>query len=664
MNIIEKMCRARVLERSSIIQSLYEKNCAFFKKTYPEIYKFIQEVSCPYHIDITQDFLNIIDDSTGQPIHGGVDLANFTEMLGDWSHEAWIDFCNLIMRIPDQKTQHGRLVAEFNEKIGRQFKDVNSYIYSENTNLKNITREGDNVKFSPPVVFAGIFHGLHIAYYLSRSEVTDILMIEPEPERFLLSCYFLDYEKISQETAMYLVIGQAVPANILARFMAWYRITPFIWLRILPGYASPAIEPVISAIRLWQVQHFSITHAFDIDLRGMQNSLANLDASMPILTEEPKISDSACIVVVGAGPSLDSDIGWIKRHQGNMLIFAVHSAVKVLRKHDIRPDFQFAIDIHLDNNTLESLQLYRDVPLVTLVKAGNEYSGYVDTVLMVEDIAKAQPVKFFKSLKHIYPSTGNMTLAMALLCRPAHLYLAGLDFGYKRHDYRHASGEIFDAKDSANTFKNQENERDLFVVNSNFGNVPEILSNPFYNLARTVAEVSISECTDKTVIFNLSDGAFISGTIPARSVEIKLPRYTRKREDCSAIINSFKPAEQGLNWIPYPSSGKKCIEEMKDCIFEVLRMKSFDWKVFSNSIGSVMPEIMKQVQGKEHDVRMEVYYKLIADFMLSFYRFIIVCDEKEQAAVVYKSCYQALKDILTQLEWPDELDVPSTHDMV
>ena len=652
-NIIDILEKAPAGDRPQIMEGIYRKNREFFARKFPEINLFLDNNICDYHVDITPNFLNIVKTSTGHIAHPDGQLAAFARLLGDWSHNAWIDFCNFIIKIPGHETEHGRLVEQFNNHVREKFSDFTERLKSSQINLKVTEREDYVQKFSPPVVFVGIFHGLHIAHYLSRTDVRSILLIEPEPQRFLLSCYFLDYEKIFRQTTMYLVIGDKIPGGILEKFMAWHKITPFVWLRVLPGYESASIEPVISKIRLWQLQHFSFTHAFDIDMQGIRNSIANINAALPILTRRPRISNKACIAVVGSGPSLDRDLEWIQKHQSDLIIFAAHSAVKILKKHGIKPDFQFAIDIHLDEAQIRNLQLFRDVPLITSAKSGQQYAKFVDKILLVEDQSKAHPVRFFQYLKHMYPSTGNMALAMALLCCPRYLYLLGLDFGYKRHDYQHARGDTLKTEFFHSKTQIKDEEKDILVVDSNFGSCPEIITNPFYNLARLKAEAAISGSDCDTEIFNLSDGALIEGATPKQSSQISLTPYNNKYDDIKCIAKCFQPAQKGVNWDYYSTSGTHCLQQMRQCILQTLRLKSFDWTDFSKAVDDVMPAIMQQMRNSENDVRMEVYFKLIADLLLIFYRFVIICDDKEQAAFVYETCYEALRATIMNLDWPE-----------
>ena len=660
-NVIDILREATPSERAEKINAQYEKNRRFFKDNYPVLHKFLEQSACPFHIDITDGFLNIVKTANGALAHPEAGLDRFAEMLGDWTHDAWIDFCNFVISIPEETTEHYRLFKQFDKTIKKDFRDFPQRFSSRTINLKVCNENRQDKRFSPPVAFIGIFHGLHIDYYLSRTEVTDILMVEPEPERFMVSCYFLDYESLFKKVHVNMVIGADIPDDNLNTFLSWTKITPFLWLRILPGYACPFLDRVISAIRLWQVQHFAVSRPIDMDLDGMKDSVRNIKAHELILSKVPVISTDCRIAVIGSGPSLEENIPWLKANHEKLILFASHTSIKVLRRHGIVPDFQVSLDTKFDQDFLASLQFYKNVPLITLSKAHRTLVDYFKTVLLVEDPSKAHAVKFFTYLKYSAPSTGNMALAIAMLCSPSVVYLLGLDFGYRDRKIRHTTGSIHVPESitekSDKTSEEESSEKDLLRVKANFPETGTVLTEPFYNIARFEAEKCIADHGNGTAVYNLSDGAAISGTVSMHFHELSSWEYGNKEADIAALQACFSRAERGRNWEPFPTRGKEIIDTMRSTVLETLTMEGFDWRKFSMAIDDVIPALKKYGDTGSDAGRQEVFYRLLIDILLDYYRFLIYCDSHAEAERIYRAGLYALSEFFDSIKWPEELDL-------
>lgn len=105
-NIINELRAATPEERGNILKEMYEKNMVFFRNYYPVINEFLEKNVCPYRIDITEKFLNIVHSGTNQLGHPAVNLADFAEMLGGWTHNGWNDLFNLRVIYPEREGVH------------------------------------------------------------------------------------------------------------------------------------------------------------------------------------------------------------------------------------------------------------------------------------------------------------------------------------------------------------------------------------------------------------------------------------------------------------------------------------------------------------------------------------------------------------------------------
>ncbi len=656
LDIIKQLRKADYAARPGILEKMYQKNLAFFQEKHPALVRFIQQTHCPFHFDITDTFLNIVHTSSGSLAHPEVGLDYFAEMMGGWVHEAWTDLFNVKVSISDQQPQHFKPVHTFDTRLNENFPEYGCRLAAGRINLKELQKEK---RFSPPVVFLGIFHGLHIAHYLQHTELSTALFIEPEPERFEVSCYFLDYAEIEHRFGiLHLSIGSETTSGSIESFFSLLRITPQVWVRVLPGYQSTHTPLFIESIKSLQATGANLTYPLDYEMKGLLQGKKNLKRGLPLLSRRIRVSEKCRIAVVATGPSLDNDLTWLKKNRDRLIIFAVHSSVRVLRKQGIVPDFQFNLDAIIDYNGMQSLQLFHNVPFVTDYKVPPEIVADFETPLLCTDTYKQAVVHFFTSLTETHPSTTNLTVSFACFCRPAGIYLLGCDFGFRTLSQDHAKGSIYeDCRKTGDVPRNAAENFLQTLVKANFTETDFIQTIPVHLRTKIVVERCLRVNGEGISIINLSDGALISGAHPQHSSDVHLSPYPEKQDDVHAIIEGFSPAGQGKNWMLYEKSGTARLERLKEELIDAVTLKEFDWKEFSRAIDTVLATVLGGKGEGGNDVRMDTYYRLLVDLLTVWYRCLIFFDDVADAEAVYNVGLKELRAVLNELEWPEELDV-------
>ncbi len=646
LDIIDIIRKSRPSERVSILEEMYNRNREFFASNIPAIKNFLDIGACPYHIDITERFLNIIDSATGELAHPREGLDRLAELVAAPESDVWVDLHDFLQRRPSDRFRHGEVLKKLNRALLKIIPDQGERIARGSIVRPRL----DNGRFfSPPVIFVGIFHGLHVAEYLRQNRTNRIMLVEPELERFMVSCYFLDYQEVSKICDnLYIVLDPSESEPTFKEFFSWHHVTPQVWTRVLPGYPSSRISPVVQQLELLQKTHLHNVRPYDLELVGLFNSIRNLRKRHDLLTHSVKLSEKACILVVGSGPSLENDLSWIKDNQDRMIIFAVHSAVKILISEGICPDFQFSIDIHLDKTTVERLGLPPDIPLVATGKVNKELIDAVDTVLMLESDSKVHCVEYFKYVDHMYPTTGNMAIAFAASLKPSCIILAGMDLGFRKKDKRHAAGGFFGSGRA-------QKKGEAFRVPASLHTSHAIFTTGFLNEARLAIE-AVLQGIPKCKKINLSDGAMISGTEPMNSATVFLDDYSQKAADVQRIISAFEPARSGVNWQPFKLSGKSLLAELEEMTISSLEMTAFDMGGFADILDSFLGEIVQVMKRKEGGVRMELYFKLLLDISALLYRFLLFAQSDEERVNIYNAGLEGIKEIFDDLSWPDELD--------
>lgn len=631
MTRIEELKSLSPEDRYKNLNNRYTKNLEYFKKNHPDIYRGLTTYSFPFEVVVTEDFVDIIDLRTKRSCFPGISLENLAKSLGDLTHHAWTDLLDLKLKKFPPEYHHSKIVNDFNEKLFDAFPQFGERFLQ----AKVFLADGSSYKkYSNPTVFIGLFHGLHIDQYLSRANVRTVAFIEPELDRFETSCYFLDYEYLDIRFNGLLIHAGPQLSNLFFRnFFQKSFITSNVWLRVLFGYSSKENGTLLHSLQTrWrglQDQWFPA----DLRLIGHKNVLANLNNKRKLLFSTPTLSNDSQIAIVGAGPSLNHDLCWLKENASRLIIFAAHSAIRPLAGAGIKPDIQFCLDIHLTVENHRLHQFHKNVPVVLEAKTNQPFVAEFDSPLLVADAVEDYPVKFTLTLKNTQPTTGNLCVALAAHFLPRYMYFIGLDFAFREVARSHASGGVYDT----DGMQELGAGREQIPVTPNFPDENYLLTRPYFDEARIRVEDLISTIQQKTTIYNLSDGAKILGTIPKRSERISPPPYAEKQTDLDMILASFAPADGGKqHYQEFTESLELVLQRFSNTLREEFGTDEFTWERFADTLDNAL--VKATIKEHHHDVadnRLRVFNDMTRDLLISWYKFMVFSINDKEAQYLY-----------------------------
>lgn len=654
MTKIDELKKLAPNDRTKCLKDLYEKNKKYFSKKYPDVAKYLYPGAMnPFKIDVSGDFLTITNKDTGELCHPEVGLDRFSEMLGDWTNNAWIDLIEGRVLGKKDYGKYSQFSFRFQKSLISRFPDLGSRMQGRVINLPILP---NGKRFSNSVVFVGLFHGLHIDHYLNFTQLRNVAFVEPDSARFALSCYFLDYQVLDERfDGLLLHVGENIPQSFVTNFVTRGPVTSAVWVRILKGYASDKFEHLISQIRLEIRKPYDVWIPLDIEIEALCNCFNNMRSGDLIYAGPKKLSGRSRIAVVGAGPSLSNDLDWLKKNQNQCVMFVAHSAVSALKEVGIIPDFQFTLDTRsYSQDEWDRLQLDASIPIVTLVSDDPNKFAHFEEVLRMPGAGKGYSVKFNRIVPFIAPTTGNMALGFACHCRPEEIYLFGLDFGFRKVTETHVA--------EGSAYETEEQHRSILgsghlQVKANFNEVDTVYTQPYFNLARISAEQTITSIKDKIIVLNCSDGVHIEGALPCRSGEIELREYD-KSYDVERIRSMFSPAEEGVHWHLLPLDGELQLTACKKAILQVLKMKKFNWLKFSDKVNNFSSLTKKRLPNniaQKLDGRVVPYLDLVYDLLICWYKLLCFTNSEAEWQRVYEEGYAELISLVDELEWPEEL---------
>jgi len=502
------------------MNKLFAKNMNYFYKNIPQFYKLIKNIKTR-RFQIKND--NIYDTETNTyfyPVENNKSLMyeiNEVYANNPMKNNLWTKYF-LSKELPyyDEK------ILPITSKICNKIID-----FAKNSESFNNDGYYYDKQFLYTTTIFGLGSGLHLEYLTNNYDFQSLFVYEPEPEFFAISCYFVDYEKIYNklEGRFYLFIKGNLDTKILKRFYDT-RIVTSNFLRLeFTTYDSSKIQNAKNEFHLAHISNKRGWGSFEDESLGFKNHLKNINKDIPILFSTKKIDAPICVIANGA--SLENDLEWIKQNKENMIILSVGTSIRPLLKAGIHSDFHIEIE--------------RMPKLVEILKPSLEkYKGYFVGASVIDSkhfkIAK-KPLMFVRDassttgisnyfLEFCSPMVGNTGFSFA-----AHfsneIYMIGFDVGFKKDKRVHAKGSFYDDKDD---------KEKGFPVRGNLSK--EIYSNDLLNLSRQNLEMAISLLKPKKV-YNLSDGAFIGGTISKRTNNVHL-KNINKNFYIKQIISNFK----------------------------------------------------------------------------------------------------------------------------
>jgi hypothetical protein len=381
----------------------------------------------------------------------------------------------------------------------------------------------------PPVVFYGA--GAHIAILDENDSLSNGAMIyESDPERFVISCYFIDYERfLETQKNNLLIVGGRAHTELASRFFISDRFARnFVRLELLLENSAENIDARMAiavahkgALRGWGTS--------EDESVGVKNAIKN--ANYPRLKSSQKID--APIVVVGNGASLDSLYDFLRKNEKKALIFSAGTALKPLLSAGIKPDFHIEIERmgHLAN--ILSDAPIGDIPLIcadlvdpsTLTSAKESY-------VFARDSSAASAFSE-KKINFSSPIVGNAAFSLALEFSNE-VYICGLDVGFRRDTKMHAKKSFYE--------KLKDDSAERLPTRGNFSG--DVYTNSLLSSSRAAIEAAIA-INPNAKVFNLSDGAFIIGAKPLRPNEAQIAYDGDKNEAIAAIKSCFGKSDRG-----------------------------------------------------------------------------------------------------------------------
>lgn len=544
-----------------VLQDLYLKNLAFFKKRNPQIYGIISNIKPDHSKIIVTDSGDIDLTYNGKSIYGG-DAIKFAEAEVKEFNKHYSQDIRLqtISAITPNMYSAPRF---FHKHLNETTKQM--YLSAEKVSPR-VLHQGDRHDF---VIMCGIGLGMQISELLDKKDVQNLLIIETDYELLTLSCFFTDWEDIykkqstekNKSISLLLMNEQSIDTE---RGSLWNELIkraphfPYNTVSYNHGRNDKyggMIRKIISDVTMF----ISLWGFYDDEVNQLNHVLHNINRKIEFIPSKDSFIWNKPVIVCGSGPSLDKRIKQIKSIRENCILLSAGTSLPVLLKNNLQPDFHIEIESdYAVYNSIKSSNSEADLKEITLICA-IQCSPYITTLFkksyaFVKDSMSIGDIIENKEDKLVEPTPTcvNAAISFAFQYKAKSIYLFGTDFGFYNKDEHHSIHAIYnndkiDGQESKNLKEaNQKN------INNNFkkdGYLGDCLTTNLYYTTKRRLEMAILINRHKYdfTVYNSSDGLIIDNTTHINKNEIiNLKNLNVKNDEHDSFYKHSRKAKDNI----------------------------------------------------------------------------------------------------------------------
>lgn len=443
-----------------------------------------------------------------------------------------LDKSNSIFLLNNKYYNHNTKVELYKEFTN--YDSIDPYIYNDMfkyNKIFNAYRLDENKKFRyiTKFIFSGIYLGTHIKDIVDNLNIKTLLLFEKELEIFRLSLFVTDYSQIANNRNIIFSIDNK-KEDLISKIDIFYSKSfhgNYMLKYCSINNRSDELNSVISFYSSKSPYYFTYPLVFKAVL---PQSIKNINIYPTLNTiKQYKILEKSKVIIIGAGPSLDKNIKWLKENKNNFFIICVSTALNILIENNIKPNLLIVGDIKslaISEKSKYTLDKIQDIPFLT----------YTATHKNVLNKFNKENIYLFEVMSHIKDtslhiqggSVGGQALYLASILGAKNIYLLGLDMSLdpltnSTHIKSHGNYEQIDKE---NHIIIKGNLRDTVAT------IPE-----FQKYLSAVNKIVLQY--PNINIYNLSDGAYINNSIPTKVEDLTLEENSIKVDINKAIsINS------------------------------------------------------------------------------------------------------------------------------
>lgn len=511
-------------------QVLFDKNLAFFAEKVPELYPglsgFRPQTSLVLHDNGESDV-----EVDGRPFYG-MSTRTFAERQlasPDWLHSR----IQLAPPTPEGLDEYG---ANFLNKFLHRAREEEGFDFHDRPSRPEAAHA---------VVF-GIGLAAHLEQFAEVTKCRHLILVDSTVEFLFQSMHLFNWDAFitrleAEDRIVRFLINQ--DPEVLSRYILgsirYVNPCGLDGCYLFFHYRNPVIDAAEKALIRDAVLVLSGLGFFRDDLTMVKNSFFNLQSGTARTISVSKTDKTVPAFVVGAGPSLDDSLDFLKSNRNKGVVIACGTALRPLLSAGIRPDFLCI----LENTPTQHLILEEihkefgldDIVLVASTTIDPRVRGlFTETVFFFRSMLVSFEIfgNMDAALHRAGPTVTNTGLAFAQETGFKRIIFVGTDMGVRNPEIHHAKASDYDDNGAVKEWRTYN-----MPIPGNFGGT--VLTSPDLFWARDEIKHAMAAVSEGREYWNLSDGALLPGAEPIRLDACDLgdstndPRITQE-----AIINS------------------------------------------------------------------------------------------------------------------------------
>lgn len=404
---------------------------------------------------------------------------------------------------------------------------ISPIIHHVNKNLP----KNENLKVIYNYIIFGTVLGLHLPKIHKKINAKIYHIIEPSLELFRLSLFVTDYSIISERSQIIFYIADQ-EEEFFKKFKYNYYKTFFYNHYIKFFMFTKNCEFYINIIQDIFVSQSHYMYSYNRELNSLKRTfeyflLSNFKyLNVSKVNTFTKIKDLP-VLILGAGPSLQKNIDFVKESQKRYIIVAVYGTMPFLEVNGIIPDIIVQYDEGGDNvyQTIEKVK-----NLEFFDKTIFLFSSHLDRRLMEafpqDNIYVYQALyKVKEALGALFaPSIGEITYALVNILGFRIIYLLGIDMSLDPETNKsHYDGYISNlATQNKEEISNETYSfrKNIIKVKGNF--LEEVKTLPIYKVSIRHINMFTKQFNFGKELYNLSNGAYLEDIKPLKVKDLNI----------------------------------------------------------------------------------------------------------------------------------------------
>lgn len=375
------------------------------------------------------------------------------------------------------------------------------YLHSSVNPQREASLLADSLKQAEDYIVFGMELGYHVLELLNRHQSASVCVFESNIYMLHMAFTYIDWTTYIANGRFRVVYNddlKQLVSELSGRFAEMKN------AELLVHY--PAIKMIEDAQTRQLLEDFFVTTSSMREQGGLLDSNFEVISklNLPECGELKDIFKDKAVVIVGAGPSVDSQLDRLRKYRDKITVFATGHITRRLVNEGIIPDAVIITDPQpLMYKQIDGVNL-KGIPMILLSTASSSVIDYYNGSIYVAyqsgyELAEIKAKEIGATLFETGGSVTTTALDIALRFGARKIIFVGVDLAYTG-GYSHASGEG----------RRIENTDGLRQVRSNTGGM--VYTSKNLDIYRKWIERRLEGVRD-TEVYNTGDGAEIKGTV-------------------------------------------------------------------------------------------------------------------------------------------------------